>query len=142
MVAEFNSLLSHRAIEVVSDEEAEVRMGEARRAGKFVEVIPAKGVSTRKAGSGKHKTRVVACGNCMAERETADLYAAGLDATQIHCLLKESTLQDWSVGACDIRTAFLLASTSQSELIVLQPPRILVDCDVIPNGLSPAPSTD
>ena len=134
MKAEFESLLSHKAIEVVTKECAERRMEEARQVGKLVEVIPAKGVFTRKAGSGKRKTRVVACGNCMSERETADLYAAGLDATQLRCILKESTLQNWEIGVCDIRTAFLLAPTSQSELIVIQPSRILIDCGVIPEG--------
>lgn len=46
MKAEFESLLSHKAIEVVTKECAERRMEEARQVAKLVEVIPAKGVFT------------------------------------------------------------------------------------------------
>lgn len=70
----------------------------------------------------------------MNERATQDLYAAGLDSTQLRCLQRESSLQSWCVGSCDVHTAFLLAPTSQSELIVIQPPRILVECGVVEPG--------
>ena len=110
-------------------------MEEARSAGKKVETIPAMGVFTRKAGTGKYKSRIVACGgNFMAERTTDELYASGVDATQVRALLRKASLEAWSAMTLDIKTAFLLAPTSQDELIVVRPPKILQEA-----GLTAAP---
>ena len=61
----------------------------------------------------------------MADRATEELYASGVDATQVRALLRKASLEDWSAMTLDIKTAFLLAPTSQDELIVVRPPKIL-----------------
>ena len=125
MRSEIESFETNQAVQRVSQREAGVLMEEARAAGKKVESIPAMGVFTRKAGSGKYKSRIVACGNFMADRATEELYASGVDATQVRGLLRKASLEDWSAMTLDIKTAFLLAPTSQDELIVVRPPQIL-----------------
>ena len=109
----------------MSQREAGVLMEEARAAGKKVESIPVMGAFPRKAGSGRYKTRIAAGGNFMADRATEELYALGVDATQVRALLRKASLEDWSAMTLDIKTAFLLAPTSQDELIVVRPPKLL-----------------
>ena len=125
MRSEIESFETNQAVQRVSQREADKLMEEARSAGKKVETIPAMGVFTRKAGSGKYKSRIVACGNFMADRATEELYASGVDATQVRALLRKASLEGWSAMTLDIKTAFLLAPTSQDELIVVRPPKIL-----------------
>ena len=105
-------------------------MVEAKAAGKVVEMIPAMGVFSRKAGAGKRKSRIVCCGNYMADRSADELYASGADSTQVS-ILRKAALESWHILSLDIRSAFLLAPTSQDELIIVQPPRILYDAGLI-----------
>ena len=97
-------------------------MAEAKAAGKVVEMIPA---------TGKRKSRIVCCGNYMADRSADELYASGADSTQVRAILRKSALESWHILSLDIRSAFLLAPTSQDELIIVQPPRILYDAGLI-----------
>ena len=134
MRSEIESFETNQAVQRVSQREADKLMEEARSAGKKVETIPAMGVFTRKAGSGKYKSRIVACGNFMADRATEELYASGVDATQVRALLRKASLEGWSAMTLDIKTAFLLAPTSQDELIVVRPPKILQEAGLTAIG--------
>ena len=134
MKAELNCLLENQAIRIVSKKEADELCEAAKAENKKVETIPAKCVFTRKSGSGRYKTRVVACGNLMEERCATELYASGLDAVPLRVLLRAAGGESWRIGSLDIRTAFLLAPTSQQELIVITPPRVLFDCGLLEEG--------
>lgn len=136
MKAEYNQLLDNGAIREIRVEEVPGLLQGAKSEGRLTEQIPGKAVFTRKAGSGKYKTRIVACGNMMMEREASELYSSGLDATQLRVLLRHGALEEWLAGTLDIRTAFLLAPTSQRELIVVSPPKVLQDAGVVPVGVA------
>ena len=127
---EYQCLLDNKAIRVVSEAEAKVLMEEAGRQKKKVERIPGKGVFSRKSPFGRHKVRVVACGNMMEDRSTESLYASGLDCVQLRTLLRAGSLKSWKAASLDIRTAFLLAPTSQEELICIDPPRIMKELGI------------
>ena len=101
---------------------------EAKAAG---EMIPAMGVFSRKAGAGKRKSRIVCCGNYMADGSADELYASKADSTQVRAILRKAALESWDILSLDIRSAFLLAPASQDELIIVQPPRILYDAGLI-----------
>ena len=131
MKAEVDNFVSNQAIQRVSKGETELVMEQARLSGKSVEVIPAMGVFTRKSGSGRHRSRIVCCGNRMNDRATEELYASGADATQVRTLLRKAALMNWDVMSLDVKCAFLLAPTSQDELIVVQPPRILEEAGLV-----------
>ena len=131
MKAEVDNFVSNQAIQRVFKGEAELVMEQARLSGKSVEVIPAMGVFTRKSGSGRHRSRIVCCGNRMNDRATEELYASGADATQVRTLLRKAALMNWDVMSLDVKCAFLLAPTSQDELIVVQPPRILEEAGLV-----------
>ena len=135
MKAEYHSLLKNGVIAELSEKDAVMEMEKAHSLGLLAERIPAMGVYTRKSHSGRHKVRIVACGNYMQCRDD-QLYASGLDATQLRSILRCSALRDWSVAALDITTAFLLAPTSQREVVVVDPPRIMQDLGIIPCGVT------
>ena len=131
MKGELENFTSNQAIQRVTKAEADAMMAEAKAAGKVVEMIPAIRVFSRKAGAGKRKSRIVCCGNYMADRSADELYASGADSTQVRAILRKSALESWDILSLDIRSAFLLAPTSQDELIIVQPPRILYDAGLI-----------
>ena len=64
----------------------------------------------------------------------SDLYAGGVDATALRCVLRKAAASSWSLASTDVRGAFLLAPRSQTKrpLLVIQPPRLLVATNVIP----------
>ena len=84
---------SNQAIQRVTKAEADDMMVEAKAAGKVVEMIPAMGVFSRKAGAGKRKSRIVCCGNYMADRSADELYASGADSTQVRAILRKAALE-------------------------------------------------
>ena len=106
-----------------------------------MEVVPGKLVTTIKAPHGKRKARVVICGNLLDKpanveeqlKEKVANYAGGIDSTALRCMLRKAADQSWSIGTVDIRTAFLLAPrTRKTHLLVVQPPKLLSDCGLIP----------
>ena len=131
MEKEVNSILANQAVQRVPAAEAERYMEEMRKEGYLVERVPGKAVFTQKAGSGRLKARICVCGNLMSERASEDLYASGVDSTQVRTMVRKASLQGWELASLDIQTAFLLAPTSQKELIVMVPPRILVDAGLV-----------
>ena len=106
-----------------------------------MEVVPGKLVTTIKAPNGKRKARVVICGNLLNKptnaeeqmKEKVANYAGGIDSTALRCMLRKAAHQSWSIGTVDIRTAFLLAPrTRKTHLLVVQPPKLLSDCGLVP----------
>ena len=120
-----------------------------------VELIPSKGVYSRKSGNGRRKTRFVACGNFSgsgnalkvkpetqaesirlrneARQAKQSLYAGGQDVLALRTQLRHAGLRSWCAGALDIKTAFLLAPLNlPKQKIVLKPPRILTTNKVVP----------
>ena len=64
----------------------------------------------------------------------ADLYAGGVDATALRCVLRKAAGASWSLASTDVRGAFLLAARSQTRrpLLVVEPPRLLTSTGLIP----------
>ena len=109
-------------------------MAEARAQGKLTERIPATAVFTVKAPKGRKKTRACACGNFMSEREAADVYAGGVDTIQVRAILRRAACEGWPAMTLDVKSAFLLAPTSQKDCIIVDPPRVMQEAGVVPWG--------
>ena len=142
LLEEFNSVLTtHRAIRPVSKEE----LKSLERSGREVLYVPGKLVATVKAGTGKRKARIVACGNFL-NRERAqgsptlskgDIFAAGLDSLALRAQLAVASWRRWPGATVDIKTAFLTAplqAKRSRRVVVLRPPRILVTAGIVPEG--------
>ena len=111
------------------------------RQGKVVEFLPSKALFHKKGGTGRHKTRIVACGNFAKAgngEEPGSTYAGGIDSTSLriqlaHCGHQKVRDCRWTAGALDIRTAFLLAPLEQSNrILVLRPPKVLINAGIVP----------
>ena len=91
-----------------------------------IEMLPGKMVHTRKAGSGAYRSRAVCCGNYATENEdAADKYAGGADGNQIRMLIRQASMQFWSLFGTDIRVAFLNAPKRDvSKLTAMEIPRV------------------
>ena len=121
-----------------------------------IQLIPSKGVFSRKCGDGRRKTRFVACGNFRQagelgakSKDAADqireknearmarqsLYAGGQDVLALRTQLRHAGLLSWTAGSLDIKTAFLLAPLElHQRKIVLKPPRFLVSNNFVPEN--------
>ena len=105
---------------------------------KDMEMAQGKLVTTIKAPFGRKGARVVICGNMvqgMKEDRTQsklDRYAGGIDGTVLRYLFRNSAEESWTLAATDVKTAFLLAPKRETNLMVVVPPRALVDAGVIP----------
>ena len=71
----------------------------AKDAGLPTELLPAKMVHTRKAGSGAFRSRAVVCGNYQE--------VGGADGNQIRSQIRLASLKGWSINGTDIRVSFL-----------------------------------
>ena len=109
--------------------------------GKVVEYLPSKALFHRKGGTGRQKTRIVACGNFdksgSGSGEYGSTYAGGIDSTTLriqlaHCGHQKLRDHSWTTGALDIRTAFLLAPLEQTNrILVLRPPKVLISAGIV-----------
>ena len=128
----------HKALQRTSKEEVDSWISQ----GKVVEYLPSKALFNRKGGTGRHKTRIVACGNFaragIGSEDHGATYAGGIDSTTLriqlsHCSHKKSKDRSWTTGALDIRTAFLLAPLEQNNrILVLRPPKVLISAGIVP----------
>ena len=84
-----------------------------------VEVLPAKMVYTRKAGTGLRRARAVCCGNYQTSVEEGSTYAGGVDSVTVRMALR------WGAAALDIKTAFLNAPRTSSAIIATEIPGIM-----------------
>ena len=95
----------------------------AEKQNKTLEILPAKMVHTRKAGSGAYRSRAVVCGNYQTPNDD-NTYAGGADATQIRTMLRISAQYKWKAASTDIRTAFRNAPRRDSRLIAMEVPHV------------------
>ena len=92
--------------------------------GRTLEILPAKMVRTRKAGTGAYRSRAVVCGNYQTPNDD-NTYAGGADGTQIRTMLRISAQYRWRAASTDIRTAFLNAPRlDDSRLIAMEVPHV------------------
>ena len=92
--------------------------------GRTLEILPAKMVRTRKAGTGAYRSRAAVCGNYQTPNDD-NTYAGGADGTQIRTMLGISAQYRWRAASTDIRTAFLNAPRhDDSRLIAMEVPHV------------------
>ena len=102
---------------------SEAEMQAFKDVGEVVKILLAKALFNRKGGSGRHKCRVVACGNYAEGAKTKSrdrklqYYAGGADSLSLRCHLRaaghRAKTKLWRTSGADIRTAFLLAPLRQ-----------------------------
>ena len=126
----------HRALQRTCKDEVDGWISQ----GKVVEFLPSKALFHKKGGTGRHKTRIVTCGNFAKAgngEEPGSTYAGGIDSTSLriqlgHCGHQKARDCRWTAGALDIRTAFLLAPLEQSNrILVLRPPKVLISAGIV-----------
>ena len=115
------------------------------------EEAPAMLVPTVKSPHGRHRARVVICGNHLTRSQAEEkalspleaptstspfaLYAGGADATVLRALLRKSALEGWTTASLDVRTAFLLAPRRDaSRRLLITRPRALIEAGVCQPG--------
>ena len=87
IVAEYEQLVNlKKAVKPMTRSELQQL---AQQQDKVLEILPAKMVHTRKAGSGAFRSRAVVCGNYQAQ-SSQDNYAGGADGTQVRTVLRLS----------------------------------------------------
>ena len=134
---EVKSLLEDKeAMRQITKKELEEILRKSHEEGKRVEILPSKLVYTRKPGphGGKLKTRWVICGN-FEESKEEETFSGGADAVLFRILIVISSMNQWSGGTLDVKTAFLNADmrlNEEKEVIVVKPPSILKEKEVIP----------
>ena len=123
ITAEHTQLVTtKRAVEQITKEDLHDR---AAREGKTIELLPAKMVYTRKAGTGARRARAVCCGNYSETRFDADSYAGGADGCQVRALVRTASLKGWAMAATDIRVAFLNAPRREDgKLVAMEIPSV------------------
>ena len=116
-----------------------------RDAGAHIEVLPAKALFHRKGGTGRHKCRVVACGNfsenakAKGRERKLQCYAGGADSLSLRCHLRlaghRAISHKWRTSIADIRTAFLLAPLREkTKRTFLKPPAVLKQAGFVAEG--------
>ena len=141
--AEYRQLTQEsRAVRPVTVKELEAMEGY-----QTMELAPSKLVTTVKSPNGKHKARIVICGNLVTKAHedgnrpqtasvpAADLYAGGADATAIRCMVRKTAMMaGWDMGVVDIKGAFLLAPRRRERecLMMTIPPKLLVQAGICP----------
>ena len=144
-MSEVSSLINTKSIKVVSAQD--------------VQDLENSGLFGVKAPDGRLKTRAVGCGNALSVDPTQgdEVYSAGVKIGTIRSLLRlwganggleplQDTLHqttvlsrggEWCCAVMDIHTAFLNAEplvASPDQVIVIRPPKILQDLEVIQPG--------
>ena len=142
-VEELGSIFdSHQALGRITQKDVDALVA----SGVVVEILPAKAIFQRKAGSGRHKTSVVACGNFESgagQRSTdkkLSHYAGTLDGVAMRAQLRACgrRIADgncWISALADVKTAFLRAPLElPNKVIVLRPPRALIAAKLAAEG--------
>ncbi|CAE7496106.1 unnamed protein product [Symbiodinium sp. CCMP2592] len=76
----------------------------------------------------RRKARVVCCGN-FADEEGSDLFAGGIAAESMRCVLVYTADQGWMVGIVDVTGAFMLTPLPQLQgqvRYIIRPPAALI----------------
>ena len=130
MRSEYQSLtLENSAVSPFTQEELDAW----DREGKEYDLVPGKTVHSKKAFSGRLKTRAVVCGNYIADSYSkAEKFASGADGVLVRCCLRVCARRSWDIGALDIRTAFLLAPLLYREArpTIVRVPRVFLEAQI------------
>ena len=104
------------------------------------EFAPCKVVNTIKAPNGRHRSRIVICGNMVEDMHSGEpsrgadkqeLYAGGVDGVSARCVFKKAAHCQWEIATVDVKCAFLLAPRQCSKrLLLTRPPRVFVDAGI------------
>ena len=142
LLEEFNSILTiHKAIRPVTKDELKM----LEKQGREILYVPGKLVATVKAGTGKQKARIVACGNFLGREKQqrsptlsrGDIFAAGLDSLALRAQIAAAAWRGWGGYTVDIKTAFLTAplqAKRSQRVVVLRPPKVLVAAGIVSEG--------
>eukprot|EP00435_Cladocopium_sp_Y103_P047181 s489_g13.t1 len=115
--------LKKKAVEAINEDQFQ----ELLKGDKEVECLPMKAIATLKPPA-KKKGRVVVCGNYAMERENEELAnaASGCDAVGIRVAAAQAVEKDWTLGAIDVKAAFLQAPRrTQLTRVTVEPPALL-----------------
>ena len=130
--AEYDSLMNHKAIRALSEEEfKEIQCNK-----ETVNVIPGRLVTVVKPPQ-KRKARIVACGNFLDEQhDKQEVSAGGLDTVVLRSIISLASERGWTLGTADVRTAFLQAPRRESnqKATVIVPPSIVRAAGVLRHG--------
>ena len=114
MKEEVDSLeTTHNALSTITREQIQ----QLEKEGKTVLWVPSKIVPTIKAGTGRKKARIVACGNFLSKEKSrgsptlsrSDVFTSSLDSLSLRLQLALASLKKWTLIAIDVKTAFLTA---------------------------------
>ena len=130
MISEYQSLtLDNPAVRPFTQEELDAWDKEGRE----YDLMPGKTVHSRKAFTGRLKTRAVVCGNYIFDSYSkAEKFASGADGVLVRCCLRVCARRAWDLGALDITTAFLLAPLlyRESRPTIVKVPKIFLDASI------------
>ena len=142
-VEELGSIFdSHTALKRVTQSDVDALVA----TGVVVEILPAKAIFQRKAGTGRHKTRIAACGNFesgaghRSTEKKLSHYAGTLDGVAMRAQLRAcgrriAAGERWVSALADVKTAFLRAPLElPNKVIVLRPPRALIAAKLAAEG--------
>ena len=83
----------------------------------------------------RKKIRGVVCGNFQKISGPENLYTENVDVTTMRLAVATAALNKWSIGALDIKTAFLNAELPATEReIIVRPPSLFVHMGLVPAG--------
>ena len=129
---------THNAVTKITHNE----LKDLQASGRTVLVVPSKVVATIKAGTGRKKARIVACGNFLSREKTrtsptlsrGDVFTSSLDSLSLRLQLALASLFMWSVLAVDVKTAFLTAPIGGGRgdrVVVIKPAKLLLFAGLI-----------
>ena len=133
MLEEYHALIKEsEAVEAIDQRQANQLKEEAKSLGKDFDLVPAKAIFSRKAGTGRHKCRGVACGNFMNAKSSESTFASGASGIEVRMLIKMASISQWALATIDVKTAFLNAPAAHDRgTVVVQPPRIFQEAEVL-----------
>ena len=135
MVEEYGALVTEsEAVEPIDHSRMEALRRHAAEVGKDFDLVPAKAIFSRKAGTGRHKCRGVACGNFMQAKSTESTFASGASGIEVRMLMKVAAVHGWDLSTIDVKTAFLNAPVDESAergIVIVEPPRIFKEAEVL-----------
>ena len=135
MIEEYVALTKEsEAVEAIGQGQSDRLKEEARAQGRDFDLVPAKAIFSRKAGTGRHKCRGVACGNFMNAKSSESTFASGASGIEVRMLIKLAAINQWALSTLDVKTAFLNAPAAHDRgVVVVQPPRIFQEAGVLQN---------
>ena len=135
MEEEYGALVTEsEAVEPIDRVRMEELRKQAAESGKDFDLVPAKAIFSRKAGTGRHKCRGVACGNFMQAKSSESTFASGASGIEVRMLMKVAAVRGWDLSTIDVKTAFLNAPVNEAAergTVIVEPPRIFKEAEVL-----------